>query len=146
MGQRICCLLVLLAVGATFAGASEKVEVEFFGVDFGHFETYSWKPGAPAPNFQVEQSIHQAVDKQLAARGLRKVEADADCHVVTRAAKDRLFPVGVLFVEIFEGGTDRVVWRGMATGTVTSEKIEKRRKVAVRVVKKMFKQFPDLDD
>jgi hypothetical protein len=144
MGQRICFLLVLLALGATFAGASEKVEVEFFGVDFGHFEAYAWKPGAPAPNFQVERAIHQTVEERLAARGLRKVDRDADCHVITRAAKHRHFPVGVLFVELLEAGTDRLVWRGMATGTVTSEKIKKRQKVAVRVVKKMFKQFPDL--
>ena len=142
--RRICWLLVLLSASAGLANASEKVEVEFFGVDFGHFETYTWKPGAPAPNFEVERTIHRTVEKQLTAKGLRKVEDGADCHVKTRAGKDRLFPVGVLFVEAFEAGTERLVWRGMATGTVTSDKIKKRQKIAVKVVKQMFKQFPDL--
>ena len=53
MSQRIYWLLPLLAAAATLAGASEKVDVEFFGVDFGHFETYGWKPGAPAPKWDL---------------------------------------------------------------------------------------------
>jgi len=146
MSRRIGWLLLLLGVSATLARASEKVEVDFFGIDFGHFETYAWRPGAPAPNFEVERTIHQTVEKQFAAKGLRKDDGDVDCYVITRAAKDRLFPVGVLFVEVFEAGAQRLVWRGMATGTVTSDKIKKRQKIATRVVKKMFKQFPDLSE
>ena len=142
--RRICLLLVLLSASATLAGAVERVDVEFLGVDFGHFETYRWKPGAPAPNFQVEQAIHQTVDAQLAAKGLREVDDEADCFVITRAAKDRHFPVGVLIVEVFEADSERLVWRGMATGTVTSDKVKKRQKITVRLVKKMFKQFPYL--
>ena len=136
--------LLLLGLTAAVARAEVKVEAKFFGVDFSDAKTYSWKPGVPAPNFEIERAIRQAVEKQLAAKGLQKVDGEADCYVVTTAVRERYFPVGLLRVSVLEGSTASLAWQGMATGVLTTEKLKKRQKRVARVVKKMFQQFPAL--
>ena len=94
--------LTLLAVAAV-AGA-QKLEVKSErdpDADFASIRTYAWLPPAPMirnvapdavsnPNLTDEvlgPHLVAAFDKQLAARGLSKVEADtADIHVVYLAA------------------------------------------------------------
>jgi hypothetical protein len=136
-------LLSMLLAGA--AGALE-VQVEFFGsIDLSRFTTYAWQKGVPAQNYLVEKAIREGVDKQLAAKGLSKVESGPRCHVRTSVARDQIFPAGILQVEVFEGSTGRLAWRGTAVGVVTAESIKKRQKIAARAVKQMFKRYPKLE-
>jgi hypothetical protein len=143
--HRIALSFLLSALLAAAAGALE-VEVEFFGsIDLSKFTTYAWKDGVPAPNYLVEKAIREEVAKQLAAKGLRKVESEAPCHVRTSVAKDQVFPAGILQVEVLEASTGRLAWRGTALGVVTAESTKKRQKIAARAVKQMFKRYPKLE-
>jgi hypothetical protein len=51
------------------------------------------------------------------------------------------YEVGTLIVDLFDMSTKRVVWRGVATGTI-AEKPEKNVKKIDKAVGKMFKHFP----
>ena len=111
----------------------------------------------------------QAVDSQLAAKGWQKVESGGDAAVsaVGRVTeRDNLetfytgFPgwrwrawggsrtvtvvpekIGNLTVDVFQGGTKDLVWRGTAT-EVLSSKPEKNDKKLEESVEHMFKHFP----
>ena len=144
--RRVVLTVLLAALGAAFGAAGAGavfVEVEFFGgIDVSQFASYKWKEGASAPNFTVERAIRAEVDRQLAAKGLRKVEEEADCYIVTSVVKDLSFPGGALRVEIFEAAAGNLAWSGLATGVVTSKDSKKRQKIAIKAIKKMFKKYP----
>ncbi len=53
--------------------------------DFRSRHTYAWMKGTEAPNTLVEKRIRDAVDDQLRAKGLTRVEGEADLHVITHA-------------------------------------------------------------
>jgi hypothetical protein len=50
-------------------------------------------------------------------------------------------PIGNLMVDLVDASSGQLVWRGMASGTVSS-KPEKSEKKINKVVGKMFKDFP----
>ena len=123
--------------------AATTIETESLGaVDFSRLQTYAWRPGLPAANFEVEKAISEAVDKQLSSRGFRKSDGEADLYVVTWAAKDQFFPAGVLRIEIFVAGMDKPAWRGLAFEVISiSDTPKKRQKIAAKAVKQLFKGF-----
>jgi len=140
-------LVILIVIGLAIGQAARAlfVDVEFFGgVDIAAFETYAWREGNRAANFEVEAAIRAAVEERLDALGYRRLEsgAQADAFVVTRVLKDIDFPAGVLKVEVTSGATEELVWQGMATGVVAAEKPAKIAKILRRSIRKMFKQFP----
>ena len=58
------------------------------GTNFAVYKTYLWVdvPGGEAPDQLIDQAIKRAVDEQLAQKGLRKVEKNADLYVGYQAA------------------------------------------------------------
>ena len=48
---------------------------------------------------------------------------------------------GVLVMDVFDVNTKKLIWQGVATGTV-NEKPEKREKSIPKMVKKLMKKFP----
>lgn len=48
---------------------------------------------------------------------------------------------GTLIVDLVEAGSNNLVWRGMATGTV-SDSPDKMKKKIIKAVNKMFKNYP----
>ena len=50
-------------------------------------------------------------------------------------------PVGTLRVDIFDGNTKQLIWRGSSSDTL-SGKAEKNEKKLVKDVEEMFKKFP----
>ena len=135
-------LLLALLFGA-YPAHSLTISIEFFGsVDIASYRTYSWVEGVPAPNFAVEQTIHGAVDEQLQRKGLRRItDGEPDCYVVTKALRDRMFDIGLLWVEVYDGRSKKLVWRGKA-GEVASNDLKKIQKTARKAIKKLFKGFP----
>jgi len=80
-------LLVLFAFIVSTAAVGAAVSVDHDPkVDFTKFKTYSWMPGTPAANPLNETRIHDAIDAQLAAKGLKKVDDGGDLRVVTHAS------------------------------------------------------------
>jgi hypothetical protein len=70
------------AVAVTAASAGVTVDYDK-KVDFSRLKTYAWKEGTPAGNPLNEERVHNAVNAQLAQKGLQKVEGEADCYVYT---------------------------------------------------------------
>lgn len=54
--------------------------------DFGTYETYQWIEGTATENQLAERRIRNAVDRELEAKGLQRVEQGGDLLVATHAA------------------------------------------------------------
>ncbi|HEY6293707.1 MAG TPA: DUF4136 domain-containing protein [Terriglobia bacterium] len=78
-------LCFLLTAGSAFG---QKVNVDWDKTaNFSSFKTYAWAKGTPSPNQLVDQRITNAIDAQLAAKGLQKLDAGANPDLaVTYAA------------------------------------------------------------
>lgn len=73
----LCCLLM---ADAAFA---QKVSVDFDkDIDFSSYKTYAFAEGTPTPETLTNQRIERTIDAELAAKGLTKVESNADMAVV----------------------------------------------------------------
>jgi hypothetical protein len=164
--MRIGFVLGMVAILALPASAAVNVDHED-GVEFASYRTYAWRAGTEAARPQVQQWIVSAVERELKARGLRKVlDRRADLYVVTHAfaemnARTRanyvhldVYDVGVitsdvvlatrgtLMIDLLDGDSQRPVWRGMASEVMGDPAPEKLRKKIDKVTRKMFKSFP----
>jgi hypothetical protein len=139
-------------------------------VDFVQYKTYSWiKVSVEDPLW--EDRITTAVDAQFAAKGWTKVPEGGDAGVAAygstktqktletwytgfgggwrwRGFGDGLAtttventPVGTLMVDIFDSSTHKLIWRGVASDTL-SGKPEKDEKKMDKALAEMFKNFP----
>lgn len=124
----------------------QKVDVKLDkAVDFSQYKTYFWVKGMPARNPIINQMIIDAVDQQMAARGLTKTEAGGDLQVMYAAAVDldlqltgiswsnvtyasgalyRMPPPmnvskGTLVVDLTDRKTERYIWRAVAKKTLS---------------------------
>ena len=76
IGMRVIVVLLLLTAGQSFA---QKVNVDFDkDVDFSKYKTYAFTEGTPTPVTLTNQRIEKAIEAQLAAKGLTRVESNAD--------------------------------------------------------------------
>lgn len=140
-------------------------------VNFSKYKTYAWQAGTPSKDPLMEKRIRSAVEGELNAKGLSKRESGADLYVITHASSktekqidvnrfgyagygwygwDRWgpttvnvyeIPTGTLIVDLLDGRSNELVWRGVATKTL-SENPQKVAKLINKVVTKMFKKFP----
>lgn len=77
-------LCFFLTAGTAFA---QKVTVDFDkDTDFSRYKTFAFAEGTPTPETLMNQRIERAIEAQLAAKGLTKVESDADVTVVYHCA------------------------------------------------------------
>jgi hypothetical protein len=160
---------MLLAAFLVFMpGASAGVRVAHDPeVDFTRFGTYAWNEReclkAAVPD--IQNAIVRSVERELEARGLRKVDlGNADLQVVTFAigealagsmggfyrhpswdwgfiTKDaRMVTRGALVIDLRDPADGRPVWHAVAEKTITDP--EKAVYVVDRVTKKAFADFP----
>lgn len=134
----VCVVLLAAPAIAMF------VDVQFIGgVDIAAFETWNWGEGTPLPNQEVERAARVTVEELMTAKGYVKVDGEANCYLTIHAQADEWFDGGLLKIEALDGRTGKQVWRGKAEGAVNVQSTAKRQKLAQRVVKKMFKKFPE---
>ena len=156
------CLLTVLLPAATTA--LPVVEVEWYAeARFDEFATYTWIQGTPARREQVERAIRRAVELQLESHGLQQVDEGADLLVATHTSPEgtagldpKAFvyggapwkgwtdhgPIqGALLVDLVDGKSQQLVWRGLSTGVVPAS-TEKAEKKAVKLIRRMFREFP----
>jgi uncharacterized protein DUF4136 len=166
---RIIHLLVLLLALPTTARAAVDVGYDT-QVDFTQFKTFAWtEGGSKAPRIVTENRIHAEVEKELAAKGIKKAEGEADLLVVTFADWSTVERVdapsfaglpntwtgwsaattvrgsskGSLKVDLIDRRSNQLIWRGVAIeGLGLDPDSEKVGKKVVKVVKKMFESFP----
>src|SRR5262245_2489719 len=96
--------------------------------NFGRLRTYTWVPGWAASDRDVDRQVVTAVDRELAKRGLTKLDSQPSDVVVTYAALQRTgvdlkstqpdnpaihreYPVGSLVVLLIDSETRREVFR-----------------------------------
>jgi hypothetical protein len=141
------------------------------GTDFSKYHTYKWVgiEGAAHPNQIVDQQIKQAIDAQLAQKGLTKTDADpADLYVGYQVAVDKekqwnaydtgggwgwgggmetatssTINVGTLVLDMYDPAIKKLVWTGRATKTLEpSKNPEKNQEHLNKAMEKLLKQFP----
>jgi len=139
--------LVLLIVLTAISASAQKVKVGSDpAANLAKYKTYAWDKPLPPGNPLVQQTIIDAVDQAMAAKGLTKVESQPDITVAYFAAVDtdiqiaypgwgnamgtalstgiavnsQSWPVskGTLVIDIADTGTKSTVWRGSATHTL----------------------------
>jgi hypothetical protein len=149
---------------------AQDVKYNFMpGTDFSRFHTYKWVDiqGGAHPNQIVDAEIRQAVESQLAAKGLTKTEDEkADLYVGYQIAVDQekqwnaygmgrgwgggmgtatssTIDVGTLVLDMYNPNTKQLVWTGRATKTIDpSGNEEKNQKRLDKAMEKLLKHYP----
>ena len=162
---RVWMLLLLLAV-PQIAASGVEVSVEFAEeVDFSRYVTYAWKDGTEARRPAAQKAIVRIVAGQLEDKGLQRVESDPDIYVSTHALVDRQtldeladasywefmtgitsvdpydLGAGTLVVDLIDARSEKIVWRGLASATVSGS-VEKMTRKVDKAVRRLFEGFP----
>jgi len=159
--------MLLLTAGAVGA---QDVKYNFMpGTDFSKYHTYKWVAieGASHPNQIMDQEIKQAVDSQLAAKGLTKTDGEkADLFVGYQVAVDQekqwnawgtgrgfgggmgsatssTINVGTFVLDMYDPGSKQLVWTGNATKAIDpSSNQEKNMERLNKAMAKLLKNYP----
>ncbi|HXW05029.1 MAG TPA: DUF4136 domain-containing protein [Vicinamibacterales bacterium] len=112
---------VMLAAAGTLA---QKVSYDFDkSAPFANFKTFGHKEGTPVGQPLIDNRIEAAIEAELAAKGLTKVEADPDLFVVYHVAFDKQKDIST-FSSGYGGGYGPYGWGwggGWAGGTTTTQ-------------------------
>ncbi len=169
--------LIAAALLLAFVGSAAAQDVTYNampGTDFAKYKTYKWVriEGASYPDDITDQQIKTAVDKQLAGKGLTKIEEDkADLYIGYQIAIDKekqwnaygmgggwygprwgggmgtatssTIHIGTLGLDIYDSAAKQLIWRGGASKTIDAgAKPEKREKNLNKAMEKLLKNYP----
>lgn len=141
------------------------------GTDFSKYKTYKWVAieGASHPNQIMDEEIKQAIDAQLASKGLTKTDGDqADLYVGYQVSVDQekqwnaygmggawrlgggmatatssTINVGTLVLDMYDPYVKQLVWTGRATNTIDPSKSqEKNQEKLNKAMAKLLKNYP----
>ena len=161
-------LVVTLPLVTAGTLAAQDVRYNFMpGAGFSKYHTYKWVNAGGAHLDQImDAEIKQAIDSQLAARGMAKTDSDkADLYIGYRTAVQqetqwdvegsRAFgmssgswtsstvSVGTLVLDMYDPGRKQLVWTGSATNTIdTGADHEKHMKKLDKAMAKLLKNYP----
>jgi hypothetical protein len=170
MRRRIIAITIATLLFAVAARAQSVTYDMDNTAAFATYRTYAWVRGTEVADDWNNQRIINAVNMQLALRGMLQVRATENPDVLVRyhAAFDRsvqitgsvggpfLFPrarigtaraepivVGTLAVDVIEARRARIVWRGVASKDidVTAEPARREKNIN-RTAVKLFKTYP----
>jgi hypothetical protein len=153
-------MLLLASCPAVYA---QKLEVTFDKkLDFTKFKTYAWGLNNRAFDPALDKHIVAAIDQQLAALGLTRVEGKSADVNVAYGAVERTdvdlkkfddnpepgqshggsYSVGMLLVRMFDA-KDKVIWRGLAEKALPADKDKAKVMQAVdEAVMALFAKYP----
>ncbi len=165
-------LMTVLLVGLTMSsGLAQKVNEDWDReVNFADYQTYMWKQGTPTPNPLMDQRVISAIESELSAKGIHKVESNPDMYVTYHASihqnqqyvtdnfgygygrgwgggmgssttRTYTYTKGTLVVDLWSAQGKKLLGRGTATDTL-SDKPEKNSKKIHKAMEKLFKKFP----
>jgi len=139
--------------------------------DFSRYRTYGWGKNTPAKNPNLDQQIVQAIDDQLARKGLAKTESDPDLLISYHAASHEEIDyteasyasgmgpaygsaestsasstpmrvkVGTVIVDMYDPKTKRNVWQGAGSGLLGDDQGKMSGEIH-KGAAKMFEKFP----
>ncbi len=162
-------VVLLLGTAATLTAQDVRYN-SMPGIDFSKYHTYKWVSieGGAHPNQIMDAEIKQAVDSQLASKGLTKTDAEtADLLVGYQIAVDQekqwnafgmgggvrwggmgsatssTINVGTLVLDLYDPTSKQLVWTGNATKTIDpSSNQEKNQKNLSKAMQKLLKHYP----
>ena len=118
---------VVLALAALLAPAvvlAQKTSYDYDkSANFASYKTYAFKDGTKVGQPLIDDRIVAAIEAQLAAKGLKKVDANPDVFVVYHTAFDKQKDIST-FSSGYGGGYGGYGWRyggGWAGGTSTTQ-------------------------
>ena len=160
-------LALLLVTGGTLT--AQDVRYNFMPrTDFCKYHTYKWvNTGGGHPDQITDAEIKQAVDSQLASKGMTKTDSDkADLYIGYQIAvhqevqwdawgtggrwfggmaswNSSTISIGTLVFDMYDPGTKQLVWSGSATNTIdTGSNHEKHMKKLDKAMAKLLKNYP----
>lgn len=167
---------IALVMGLALLGSgvmtAQDIKTNYMpGTDFSKYHTYKWVAINNAEQVDpiVVQQIRDAIDTQLAAKGMTKTDADtADMYVGIQtsiqqqqqwnaygtgggwrfgggmaSATSSTIQIGTLGVDFYDPATKQLVWRGSATKTLNPSKNAQTNLNRVnQAVAKLLKTFP----
>jgi len=165
MRTRVVTVAVLMFLVS--AAMAQKVNTDWqHGTDFSKFKTYAWGESPhPIQDSIWNQRIISGIDGQLTEKGLQKVSAEQNPDLIvvynagvkqnrslqgyhmggwyssTSTVQEVVQNDGTLVVDIATPQDKAVIWRAIATDTL-SDKSEKNIKKVEKMTDKMFKDFP----
>jgi hypothetical protein len=161
-------LFAMLLGTLVMAGAvsAQKVSSDYdSSTDFAKYKTYAWVLGSNVAKDPLwHQRIVGNIDRQLEAKGLRRVDSNADLYITYNSGLKEDVSIqgfgtsrpwfggsfsankvtrleGTLVVDIFDAHAKQLIWRGIATETA-SDKRDKNITKLEKTVAKLFKQYP----
>jgi hypothetical protein len=167
IGSLIASVLVMFTASLA---AAQTVAFDFDKTaDFSRFKTYAWVPGTHAMDELNHKRVIIAIEDQLMAKGLAKVDASMhpdvlvayhagfgnDVRITATAsgyrwggirsgsARAEQILTGALAVDIVEAATGSIVWRGVASRDVdVNASPERRDRNITKTAEKLFKHYP----
>jgi hypothetical protein len=163
-------MIVIASLTCAVAMAQDVRYNSMPGTDFSKYHTYKWVTidGADQPSQILDAQIKQAIDAQLATKGLTKTDDEkADLYIGYQVAMTQdkqwnaygmggmrwgggmatatqsTITTGSLTVDMYEPGTKSLVWTGSATKQIdTNAKQDKIEKNLNKGMAKLFKNYP----
>ena len=168
---------LLLAMSAC---SSRQVNFDYaHEADFSSYHTFAWHledTSLEEENMLAHQRIVAAVEQQLTAKGLRKVDSKPDVYVTyhgedkenmtlsttsmgygygpgwgwggfygagmgSTTTQVRTYTVGTLVVDIWDAAAKALVWRGIASDTISNSPQRNAQKIDDAVTD-MFRRYP----
>jgi len=135
--------------------------------DFSKYKTFSWikEPATPKDPL-MKQRIIDAVNAQLLAKGLRRVDSNGDLGVSVNVATQEeqtlnsfyngfgpwawglgptttieTYTEGTIVADLFDAHTKKLVWRGVAHKEVSSKPAKVTEEID-KAIEKLFKHYP----
>lgn len=157
----MCALSAILLAPAVLADVSVDWDR---GVAFAPYDTFGLEEGTALSNPLAALRLEQAVSAMLVDKGLRE-DPSPDLLVIvhasveparslnvgsykegggtweTQASAIRVIDAGTFLVDLLEASTRRLIWRGMATDTITNNP-GRNEKPVPRALRRMFRKFP----
>ena len=163
MKRQMITALALAALTAGVVYAQHVTTDSDPAAPFATYKTYAWTPGTASAVSLSEQRIHDGVNAQLQGKGMTQVESNPNVFVATHVtthtvpqviadgfgpwgfgggmATVQTYTEGSLIVDLYDATTKKMVWRGVATATVSS-KPEKNALKIDKSLTKMFARYP----
>jgi len=163
-------VMTLLLFAAGRATAQDVQTNAMPGTDFSKYHTYKWVAieGGTHPDQIVDQEIKQAIDSQLAAKGMTKSDSDkADLYVGYQVAVNQekqwnaygmggglrwggmasatasTINTGTLVLDMYDPTTKQLVWTGRVSKTLDPKaNQEKQNKNLNNAMAKLLKNYP----
>jgi hypothetical protein len=148
---------------------AQKVKVgQDQATNFSKFHTYAWTKGFPAAQERINSRIVADTEQQLASRGLKRVESEADLQVSYSAGVDQEFSYGAsmyvrgpnwggfwadwgptsssgvlkgqILVELVEPSSKQCLWRALVTDNI-SDSVRNDPDALMKKISKMIEKL-----